>query len=283
MSNSTTHIALVCPGGPITHALADKVGQIAADHVGDRLKLHFHRQCFVKQGHFAGDDAARSAAFLEVANDPAVDGVWFARGGYGACRLDENLYGQLTGAASDKIYLGYSDNGVILARLWGLGFARLAHGPIAADLQRDKGAAAIRRAIDFLTGDHAPDDVIAATALKEKSLAFNITVLASIAGADWMPDLKGHVVMLEDVGEYLYRIDRSMSAIVGSGKLSGAAGVRLGRISAVPENDRPFGQDEEQIARYWCERAGVPYLGRADIGHDADNKIVPFAPVSAGN
>ena len=54
------------------------------------------------------------------------------------------------------------------------------------------------------------------------------------------------------------------------------AGIRLGRCSDVPENDPDFGRTEEEIARYWCERSGIPYLGRADIGHDVDNKVVPF-------
>ena len=59
-------------------------------------------------------------------------------------------------------------------------------------------------------------------------------------------------------------------------QLRGIAGLRLGRVAAVPENDRPFGSDVEDIARDWCERAGIPYLGSADIGHDAANRIVPF-------
>jgi muramoyltetrapeptide carboxypeptidase len=58
--------------------------------------------------------------------------------------------------------------------------------------------------------------------------------------------------------------------------LHGIAGLRLGRLSAIPENDRPFGSEPEDIARDWCRRAGIPYLGRADIGHDAANRIVPF-------
>ena len=58
--------------------------------------------------------------------------------------------------------------------------------------------------------------------------------------------------------------------------LTGIAGLRLGRLGDVPENDVPFGHDEEAIAQHWCARAGIPYLGRADIGHDVDNKIVPF-------
>ena len=46
--------------------------------------------------------------------------------------------------------------------------------------------------------------------------------------------------------------------------------------SDVPENDRPFGSEPEAMARFWCERHGVPWLGRADIGHDIANKVVPF-------
>jgi muramoyltetrapeptide carboxypeptidase len=56
----------------------------------------------------------------------------------------------------------------------------------------------------------------------------------------------------------------------------GLAGLRLGRVSQVPDNDRPFGQTAEEIAQHWCSVNAIPWLGRADIGHDADNKIVPF-------
>jgi len=52
--------------------------------------------------------------------------------------------------------------------------------------------------------------------------------------------------------------------------------LRLGRISEVPENDRPFGADAEAIARSWCDRHAIPFLGPADVGHDCDNKVVPF-------
>ena len=56
------------------------------------------------------------------------------------------------------------------------------------------------------------------------------------------------------------------------------AGIRMGRVSAIVENDPDFGMTAEEIARYWCQRSGIPYLGAADIGHDRENKIVPFGP-----
>jgi muramoyltetrapeptide carboxypeptidase len=82
--------------------------------------------------------------------------------------------------------------------------------------------------------------------------------------------------MLEVVSEHMYRIDRYLFQLTSSPAIRRIAGLRLGRCSDVPENDPDFGMTAEEVARSWCERAGIAYLGRADIGHDPDNKIVPF-------
>jgi muramoyltetrapeptide carboxypeptidase len=84
------------------------------------------------------------------------------------------------------------------------------------------------------------------------------------------------VLLLEDVSEYMYRTDRAMFHLAASPMVQGVAGIRLGRCSEVPINDPDFGESEEEVFRFWCGRAGIPYLGRADIGHDAANKVVPF-------
>ena len=84
----------------------------------------------------------------------------------------------------------------------------------------------------------------------------------------------GHVVMIEEVAEHLYAIDRLLFHVTQN--LRGIAGIRVGRLSAIPENDRPFGSKPEDVVRDWCARSGIPFLGHADIGHDARNRIVPF-------
>jgi len=76
------------------------------------------------------------------------------------------------------------------------------------------------------------------------------------------------------VAEHLYAVDRLFFHVTQH--LRAIGGLRLGRISAVPENDRSFGSTAEDIARDWCRRSGIAYLGAADIGHDAANRIVPF-------
>ena len=117
MAKAEFSIAVVAPANRLSEEAAAKVSAIATDAYGDRLNLFFHPQCFLSSGHFAGTDAERSAAFLEVANDPAFNAVWFARGGYGSCRLQDAVFGKLDRAAHIKEYMGYSDLGAMLGRL----------------------------------------------------------------------------------------------------------------------------------------------------------------------
>lgn len=272
-------IGVVAPGTRIDEALAERLKAFAADCFLDRApEIVVHRQCFLSAGHFAGDDEARLKAFVEFANEPSLDAVWFARGGYGACRIAEAALAQLNEASRAKTYLGYSDNGALLGGLYARGYENVAHGPIPVDLTRAGGGAAVRRALAWLV-ERAPESLELGVSFDGKTAAFNITVLQSILGTSLEPDLAGHVLMLEDVGEYLYRIDRALFQITSSANIRSAKGVRLGRISETPQNDKPFGASEEEIIRYWCAKAGIAYLGRADIGHDIDNKVVPFGGV----
>ena len=77
----------------------------------------FHEQCYYEAGHFAGTDAQRAQAFLEFANDPAFDAIWFARGGYGSNRILHTVMPQLGPAARHKTYIGFSDIGFMLGAL----------------------------------------------------------------------------------------------------------------------------------------------------------------------
>src|SRR5687768_6739021 len=110
-------IGVMAPSSPMQADTAERVCAFAAQrHPG--CEVHFHPQCFLIHNHFAGDDRARAEALLAVANDPAFDALWFARGGYGACRIVDDVLPWLEPAARDKIYLGYSDAGFLLAGLY---------------------------------------------------------------------------------------------------------------------------------------------------------------------
>jgi muramoyltetrapeptide carboxypeptidase len=210
----------------------------------------------------------------DVANDPGVDAVWFARGGYGAVRTVDRVLPHLTEIARSKRYLGYSDGGYLLAALDQAGFPHVAHGPVLADLRRDGGEAAFVRALRWLAD--AAADTVEPQVGPAGALAFNLTILSHLIGTPLEPDFAGRTLLVEDVSEHVYRTDRAFAHLASAPGFRACAGLRLGRFSDVPENDPAFLETEEEIARHWCGVAGVPYLGRADIGHDAGNKIVPF-------
>jgi muramoyltetrapeptide carboxypeptidase len=269
-------IAVVAPSSRLSPEVPGRIWGLAAALYPDRTpKIVFHPQCLASAGHFAGDDATRADAFVEAANDEDYDAVWFARGGYGAGRLVEMVLPRLGDAARRKAYLGYSDGGALLAALYGQGFRGVAHGPMAQDVLRDGGEAAIARALAWLV-DHDPEALEPSLRDAPRAAAFNMAILSSILGTPMQPDLEGHVLMLEEVSEPMYRIDRALLHVTSNPGIRRVAGLRLGRCSAIPDNDPDFGMTEEEVARYWCERSAIPWLGRADIGHDADNKVVPF-------
>jgi muramoyltetrapeptide carboxypeptidase len=271
-------IKVVAPSTPLEPRLAETVLALAAAEFPD-VELSISPQCFERFGHFAGEDRVRAEAFVDAANDPAFDAIWFARGGYGSCRIAEDVIAALKPAAREKTYLGYSDAGYLLAGLYRAGFPHLVHGPMLGDAKREGGEAAIRRALAWFAR-RAPESLEPNLERGVPTAAFNITVLSQLLGTPLEPDLSGHLLMLEDVGEYMYRVDRSMFHITSQPSIRRVAGIRFGRCTDVLENDPEFGADAEDVVRHWCARSGIPYLGRADIGHDADNKLVPFGGVT---
>ena len=263
-------IAICAPATPLKREWADAVMALAAAE-SPALDLQFHEQCFVEEGHFAGDHATRLAALLECANDPSIDAVWFAKGGYGSNRIAAEFLRRIDKAGRSKTYCGYSDCGTLLGALYHAGIGRPVHGPMPVDIKREGGDGAIRRMLRWFGGD---DDGVESGLTGAPAAAFNLYTLAMLVGTELMPNLSGHELLVEEVGEYEYAIDRLFFHITA--QLPGLSGVRLGETTAIPENDRPFGATVEEIARYWCEKRGIPYLGRAQIGHSIANRIVPF-------
>lgn len=265
-------IAIVAPSCSLKREAAERVAAIAAAR-GD-CELAVHPQCFLNEGHFAGPDAARLAALREAMSDPSVDALWFARGGYGSNRIAEAAARDLPDAAHRKLYLGYSDAGFLLAAFHKAGL-EVAHGPMPQDVLRDGGEAAVKRALDYIV---QRSESALETGLDGPAMAFNLTVLSNLLGTALEPDLAGRDLLIEEVSEQYYRIDRAMFHVTGHLGVRAVRRLRLGRFSDVIENEPEFLSDGEAIVRDWCGRSGIAFGGPADIGHDAGNKVVPFGP-----
>ena len=263
-------IAVVAPSCPLKREAAEAVEAMVAER-GD-CELAIHPQCFLTDGHFAGPDETRLAALREVMADPSVDAVWFARGGYGSNRIAEAALAGLPETARIKLYVGYSDAGFLLAGLHKAGIDA-AWGPMPQDVLRDGGDTAIHRALNWLV---LRDASALEPHIQRPAMAFNLTVLSNLLGTPLEPDFTGVDLVIEEVSEHLYRIDRTMFHVTASPNVRRVARLRLGRVADVLPNEVEFGGDEQAIVADWCARSGIAFGGRADIGHDAQNRVVPF-------
>ena len=261
-------IGVVAPSCPLQREAAARVTELAAE---TGAELIIHPQCFLEGGHFAGPDEERLAALREVMADSSIDAIWFARGGYGSNRIAEEAARNLPEAARRKTFLGYSDGGFLLGALHKAGL-EVAHGPMVQDVVRDGGEAAVRRSLRWMV---ARDAQALEPELEGAAFAFNLVVLSSLMGTPLEPDFSGAELLVEEVDEELYRIDRFLFHVTTQPGFAKVGRLRLGRCK-LKANDRPFGAELDEVARFWCERSGVPYGGRADIGHDSANRVVPF-------
>ena len=275
-------IAVVAPSNMLPVDVPGRVIALAQARFGERApEIIFHQQCFLSAGHFAGPDKAREDALVEVANDSTVDAVWFARGGYGANRIAENAIARMGPAARRKPFLGYSDAGFILAGLLKKRIGKPVHAPMPIDINRVGGDDAVARSLEWLILHNAPHHRFYFGDLNldagvGKYAAFNLMVFSQLLGTSLQPRLTGRTLMLEEVDEALYAIDRGFFHVTSNPGVRKCAGIMLGRCAPITPNDPVFGIDEEAIVRHWCSVSGISYLGRADIGHDAQNKVVPF-------
>jgi muramoyltetrapeptide carboxypeptidase len=263
-------IAVVAPSCTLTRQAADRLQALVRER--NDCEVMVHPQCFLADGHFAGPDEARLSALREVMADPSFDAVWFARGGYGSNRIAEAAVADLPEEARSKVYVGYSDAGFLHAAFHKAGL-EVAWGPMPQDFHREAGQGAVTRALDWIV---RRDPSSLEPELQGPAMAFNLTVLAALLGTVLEPDFSGVDLLIEDVSEHHYRIDRTMFHVTASPNVRRVARLRLGRVGNIPANDPDFGRDELSIVKEWCERSGIAFGGRADIGHDVLNRVVPF-------
>lgn len=272
-------IGVVAPARTVSRESSLRLSAFMALTYPDH-EIVFHPQCYLEAGHFAGTDDVRAAAFLDYANDPAFDAIWFARGGYGSNRILDMAMPKLGPAARHKTYIGFSDMGFMLGALYAARIGRQVHGSMSSGLgMNDAGVSEGWVLAWLINGDKA--GLEPGLADGKPAAAFNLSILTTLIGTKYLPDLADHILYIEEVDEPLYRIDRMLFQMAHATQLKGVAGIRLGAVSAVKDNGEAegtytFGETVDEMIVRWCRDMGVPYLGRAEIGHVRLNRVVPF-------
>ena len=256
-------IAVVAPSSPFDRERFER-GVRALQEMG--LEPRFGDGIHARHaGYLAGPDARRIDELVRALRDPGARAIILARGGYGLLRIAAAIPRELL----VKPVIGYSDATVLHELWWRAGVPSI-HGPMCTQLGEDP--AAVERLRALLVGsDPGPVRWTPRTARPGRAegplRGGNLAVLASLCGTPLQPSFRGSLVLLEDLNEPPYRLDRLCTQLLLSGAFEGAKGFVVGELVGPGE---PVEGREEAVAER-LTALGVPVVLGAPFGHGERN------------
>ena len=269
-------VALVSPAGPLRgpadleRAIANVQSLGWAPIVAPNV--------LARRGYFAGSDDERAGDLRRALRDPEIDAVWCARGGYGAMRVLESLdYAAL--ARRPKALLGFSDITALHAALATRSGIASYHAPTARGVltafSRDSLERAVVRGVDPCGAIQSPR-VLRPGVAEGRLVGGNLALLVALLGTPYFPPLDGAILVLEDVGEAVYRLDRMLVQLRLAGALSRIAGLVFGAFTDCPETSDDGVRRLDEVLDEAAAAAGVPALANAPVGHIDEQWTLPL-------
>lgn len=273
-------VALVCGSGPLDGE-ADVVR--AESHVR-ALGWEPVRGAHVlaRRGYLAGTDEERAADLQWALDDPSIDAVWCVRGGYGMTRIVTRV--SLSAfAVRPKPVIGYSDvtalHCAIAARARVVTFhAHTARAELPW-LSRDSLRAAVTQSGEPC-GGWPEARVVRGGRVSGRLAGGNLSLLAALCGTPDMMSGDSAIVVLEDLHEPAYRVDRMLRQLEQSGAFGGCVGLAVGQFTLVPEDENADALTIDALMDELAQRLGVPCLGNLPIGHITDQWTVPLGALA---
>ncbi|MGV8920566.1 MAG: S66 peptidase family protein [Pseudomonas sp.] len=271
-------VALVSPAGPVAQQRVEAAVKVLTDW-GLRPRVYPH--ALSRHSFYAGTDEQRASDLNDALADPQIRAVICNRGGYGVQRIIPHL--DFAAVRRDpKLVLGFSDITALHAALWRNTRLATIHGPVGAQLERggltNSSVKHVLMTKEPVVVAANPEEILVGVrtcgVAKGILLGGNLSMLSTCIGTPFMPDLNGAILLIEDVSESAYRIDRLLTHLLNCGILQGVAGVAVGQFS------EPAGvAGSVSLADVLNERLrslGIPVLGGLSIGHGDPNIAVPL-------
>ncbi len=264
-------VAVFAPAGPFDRPSFEKGLEVLAR----RYQPTFTDRLFETHRYLAGTDASRGGELQRALDDAGIRALFAARGGYGVMRLLPTLR-----LSSPKHLVGFSDITALHLAAQQHGW-RSVHAPVLTQLGKQP-ADVVERLFGALEGQPlAPlpgTRTVVPGVAEGPLLGGNLSVLTRLIGTPWMPDLRGAVLLIEDVGEKPYRLDRMWMHLVLSGLLAGVCGVVFGEFTGCDEKDASYSSAD--VLDELAVGLGVPCAAGFRIGHGEVNQpVVLGAPV----
>lgn len=262
---------MIAPSSPFPRADFDRGVALLSTH----YRVSFEDELFTADGYLAGSDARRLAELERALTDPSVDAIVCARGGYGATRLLDAIAPEVVRRAR-KLLVGFSDVTALHALFARAGLCSI-HGPMVTGLGRAGEAAFLRWAARV---EGAPFPAlegltrIAPGVAEGVLVGGNLAVLAALVGTPYAPPIDGAVLLLEDVGEAPYRVDRMLTSLRHAGWLERVHGIVLGSFHGC--DPRADGRTVEEVLTERLGDRGVPVVGGVSAGHQPSDEALPL-------
>ena len=243
-----------------------------------------------RRGPFAGTDAQRAADVNAMFGDDAVAGILAMTGGSGCNRIVDQLDYELI-RRKPKFFGGFSDLTCLVNAIHRQTGLVAFHSPVAVSEWNDYSvqsfravamnaeAAVLRNPVikpadDLIVREERITTVRPGKA-QGRLVGGNLTVLASLAGTPYFPDCRGALLFLEDINEYIYRIDRCLSTLRLAGALAQLGGVVLGRFTRCEPGDGYGSLTLDEVFDDYFLPLGIPVFRGAAIGHIKRKLTVP--------
>jgi muramoyltetrapeptide carboxypeptidase len=269
-------IALAAPS---RFATLDQVQEITRLLESRGYKVHIDEDVLARDFQFAGTDKQRAEVLNRLIHNNEIKAIWCMRGGYGAGRLLPHLDFEYL-ANHPKWVIGFSDITAIHSAMLKWGVACL-HAPLATTLITSP-SAVVDECFDLLEGRMSKSSFLHTAGMLEladsRIVGGNLSVLYSINGSPWLDIHEGDVLLIEDIDEMLYHIDRMMNNLLLSGVLAKLSGVLIGHFTAMRDStqefgfstDNPFGKNAIEIIASYLAPLGIPYA-IVPVGHESEN------------
>lgn len=284
-------IGLTAPAGPAAHrpgALEQAVRAIEAFGFAVRVG----RSCSEHWGYLAGADDVRADDLHTLFADPQIAGIFCMRGGYGSMRLLDRLDWAMI-ARHPKVFLGYSDiTALHLALTQQAGFMTF-HGPMpVSDFIRpgfDEYAKGwLMKALmspeplgEVLAPPQAPAvEALAPGQAEGRLIGGNLALICALLGTPFEIDTRGAIVLLEDIGEETYRIDRMLTQLRLAGKLAEAAGIVIGEFTAWEASEPHNVRHIDDLLADLLRPLGTPILKNVCARHGRYNATLPMGAMA---
>jgi muramoyltetrapeptide carboxypeptidase len=271
-----SRVAVIAPAGPFDRESLDAGLRILAG----RYEVEWDPGMLSRARYLAGDDGRRGGELVAALADPRISGIVAARGGYGSMRILSRVWPSLNGGPSSpgpaKMLVGFSDITALHAALQAVGRVSV-HGPVVTQLATQSWTIT-ERFFAILEDVAAPPAPVGGTPImggvaEGPLLGGNLSILTRLLGTPWLPDLTGAVLLLEDVGERPYRIDRMWTHLRLAGVFERVVGLALGDFTDCEDPDGDFTLQE--VLGSLVRETSLPCAGGLPIGHGAVN--VPVA------